>query len=230
MADLGDVPFGVVKREEEEANAFAAAREAAWVGQEAALERQAKRALAYFRERRDDLNKMVRGHEARKPKDVGQAKTARKGPTNGRNNMILTTQRPLELSSVRTARKGPTNGRNNMILAMQYGDMSIKWKFDFQRDRIIRQRAVVVRAQQRYRQIKEDLRGLQAMRQKAESSGAGPTGPPRNMAGPPRHVAMKGTDLGGIALLKERIRADESMSLPVRNLKLELMKRMKDEV
>lgn len=29
------------------------------MGQEAALERQAKRALAYFRERRDDLNKMV---------------------------------------------------------------------------------------------------------------------------------------------------------------------------
>ncbi len=32
------------------------------------------------------------------------------------------------------------------------------------------------------------------------------------------------------ALLKARIRADETMSLPVRNLKLELMKRMKDEV
>ena len=56
-----------------------------------------------------------------------------------------------------------------------------------------------------YRQLREDLRGLRAMR----GTEAGPGGPEagRETGGPPREVPLRGADPGGVALLKRRVQA-----------------------
>jgi hypothetical protein len=94
-----------------------------------------------FEKNRLKLNAMVQDHESKRPKDVGQARTARPGKTGGTMNMI----KALECA---TFKPNP----------FTYTDRGEAWMFDIRVKRMSEQRSLVKRLKLKLDTLKEEQR------------------------------------------------------------------------
>jgi len=107
----------------------------------ASLEKRIDKVREAFEKNRLKLNAMVKEHESKRPKDVGQARTARPGKTGGTMNMI----KALECA---TFKPNP----------FTYTDRGEAWMFDIRVKRMNEQRSLVKRLKLKLDTLKEEQR------------------------------------------------------------------------